>query len=179
MKYKWVLFVSLFLILQAVFSQEKIISEVRFEGNNKTKTSFLKKITKTRSGQVLDSLQIKEDITTLKRLSVVGHAYFKVTKVKENSYKVSMYIQENFTIIPDVSLWSSTNDVFSYKVGVYEYNFLGQNITLGGFYQNNGFDSYAINFKAPNLFSEKLGLEVNHQNWKSKEPIFFEGGTAL
>ncbi|WP_337994747.1 hypothetical protein [Polaribacter ponticola] len=61
---------------------------------------------------------------------------------------------------------------------MYDYNFLGRNITFGGFYQNNGFDSYGINFKAPHLFSKKWGLAINHQNWKSEEPLYFGNNTA-
>jgi len=178
MKYIYTLFISVFFIIQSVFSQEKIISDLVIKGNTKTKTSLIKKLIKTRSGQVLDSIQLKQDITILKRLSSVGHAYFQVFKSKENYYNVFVHVQENFTIIPDISFWSATNNVLAYKVGLYEYNLLGQNITLGGFYQNNGFSSYAINFRAPTLFSKKWGLEINHQNWKSKEPIFFNGGTA-
>ena len=31
------------------------------------------------------------------------------------------------------------------------------------------FYPYAVNFRAPNLFSKKWGLAVNYQNWKSEE----------
>ena len=71
----------------------------------------------------------------------------------------------------------SERDV-AYKVGVYDYNFSGRNIGFGGFYQDNGFNSYALNFRAPNLFSNKLGLAVNHQDWKSREPLYFNEGVA-
>ena len=87
-------------------------------------------------------------------------------------------MEENFTIIPDLNFWTTTNKRFAYKIGLYDYNFLGKNITFGGFYQYNGFDSYGINFKAPNLFSRNWGLAINHQNWTSEEPLFFNNQTA-
>jgi len=164
-------------MLQIVFSQEKIISEVIIKGNEKTKIRFLEKILKTKSGQVLDSLQLNEDITVLKRLSSVSNASYQVLS-NENLHKVVIQIEENFTVIPDISFWSATNNVFAYKLGIYEYNFLGRNITIGGFYQNNGFNTSALNFKAPNLFSKKWGLEINYQNWKSEEPLYFDNRTA-
>ena len=97
---------------------------------------------------------------------------------QDHLYKVYIHIEENFTLIPEVNLWTTTNSQFSYKLGLYDYNFLGRNITFGGFYQNNGFDSYGINFKAPNLFSRKWGIALNHQNWKSEEPLYFGDNTA-
>ena len=62
--------------------------------------------------------------------------------------------------------------------GISCHMFLGRNITFGGFYQRNRFDSYGINFKAPNLFSKKWGLALNHQNWKSEEPLYFGENSA-
>jgi outer membrane protein assembly factor BamA len=61
---------------------------------------------------------------------------------------------------------------------VYDYNLFGRNITFGAFYQRNLFGSYGLSFKAPNLFSRKWGLAVNHQNWKSEEPLCFEDESA-
>ena len=107
-----------------------------------------------------------------------NHVYYQVIADKNQEYIVKIGVDENFTIIPDINVWTTTNDVFSYKLGLYDYNFLGKNIAFGGFYQYNGFDSYGINFRAPNLFSKKWGLAVNHQNWKSEEPLFFGNQTA-
>jgi len=160
------------------FSQEKIVSEVIVEGVKKTKPSFVKQYIQTKVHKVLDSLVLQQDINALRRLPAVTNANYITKATKNNSYKVVITIEENITIIPNVGFWTTTNNRFAYKLGVYDYNFLGRNITLGGFYQNNGFDTYAVNFKAPNLFSNKWGLAVNHQNWKSEEPLYFANGTA-
>ncbi|WP_299669344.1 outer membrane protein assembly factor [uncultured Polaribacter sp.] len=160
------------------YGQEKRISSFKIIGNKKLKTSYLYKILSTESGIVLDSATIEKDIVFLKRLPAVSHAYFEVKKEKENVFEVQFIIQENFSIIPELNFWTTTNKQFAYKVGLYDYNFSGRNITLGGFYQNNGFDSYGINFRAPNLFSKKWGLAIHHQNWKSEEPLYFENNSA-
>lgn len=179
MNYKYFFLISLFLCNKVTFSQEIIISKIIVKGLEKTKSSFVKKIIETSINTPLDSLVLKKDIIKLKRLPAVINAHYTVTKFLNNTCNVKITIEENFTIIPDVSFWSATNNVFAYKVGIYEYNFLGNNITLGGFYQNNGFSSLGFNFKAPNLFSKKWGIALNYLNWKSKEPIFLDGLTPL
>ena len=168
-----------FLIFSSlVFSQEKVIIDVKIQGAKKIKESFIHKILGTKNGGILDSLSIEKDIILLKRLPAISHAYYQVFHSHDNFYNVFINIEENFTIIPEVNFWTTTNQQFSIQVRVYDYNFLGRNIAFGGFYQNNGFDSYGVNFKAPNLFSKKWGLAVNHQNWKSEEPLYFDNKTA-
>jgi outer membrane protein assembly factor BamA len=173
------IFFFLFLSFSSLlFSQEEIIIDVKIQGTERIKESFIHKLLQTKKGTVLDSLSLEKDIVLLKRIPAVSHAHYQVFHSHDNFYNVFINVEENFTIIPEVNIWTTTNDQFSYKLGLYDYNFLGRNITFGGFYQNNGFDSYGVNFKAPNLFSTKWGLAVNHQNWKSEEPLYFGDKTA-
>lgn len=160
------------------FSQEKVILDVKIQGAKKTKTSEIKKIIETKAHTKLDSTTIKSDIVRLKRLPAISHAYFQVFHSHENKYNVFVNVEENFTIIPEVNFWTTTNKRFAYKLGLYDYNFLGRNIAFGGFYQHNGFDSYGINFRAPTLLTRKWGLALNHQNWISEEPLYFQDETA-
>lgn len=174
-----ILFFLLFLSCSSVvFSQEKMVDEVTLKGAKKTNASFLKKLLYTQKGAALDSIKLQKDLVLLRRLPAVSYANYQVIYSKKESCTVLITIEENFTLIPEVNVWTTTNNVFSYKLGLYEYNFLGKNITLGGFYQYNGFDSYGINFKAPQLFSKTWGLAINHQNWKSEEPLYFGNQTA-
>lgn len=173
------LFCFLLLWLTVVsFSQEQKISKIIIQGANKTKHSFIKKNINTKEGIVLDSITLEKDVVLLRRQPAFSHAYYQVFKEKDNTYSVKIGVEENFTLIPDINIWTTTNNVFSYKLGLYDYNFLGRNMVFGGFYQYNGFDTYAINFRAPNLFSKKWGLALNHQNWKSEEPLFFNNQSA-
>ncbi len=170
----------IFIILLGVkaFSQELLVDSIKIEGNKKIKTSFIKKITKARPGMVLDSLVLKEDIQRLKRLPSVSNADFQVLRLQDNTCNVVYNIVENLTIIPSVNIYTTNNDEFAYRIGISEFNLFGQNITIGGFYQNDIYSSYAINFKAPYLFSKKFGLALNHQNLTTEEPIFFDETTA-
>ena len=157
----------------SLFSQEETIESLTIKGAKKTKVSFIKKLIKTKEGQVFDSIQLNDDITLLKRLPAIANAYYKI-----NNTNIEIFVEENFTIIPQLGIWTATNNRFAYRIGISEYNFLGRNICIGGYYQNNGYDTYKLNFIAPNLFSRKLGMELNHQNWKSEEPLYFDAGTA-
>lgn len=162
----------------AIQSQEKRIENITIKGAKKTNVSFLKNLIQSKAQQSLDSVQLEKDIILLKRLPAVSHAYFQVFHSRKNLYNVFISVEENFTIIPDINFWTTTQNRFAYKIGANEYNFLGRNITVGGFYQKNTFDSYGVNFSAPNLFSRKLGLSITHQNWKSEEPLYFENQSA-
>jgi hypothetical protein len=62
-----------------------------------------------------------------------------------------------------LNIWT-TDGFGSYRLGLYEYNFLGRNTVLGGYYQYNEFHSYGINFSSPSLFSANVGAEANFQN---------------
>lgn len=175
MRFLILLFLCFFSLANA---QENTVLNLTVRGAKKTKVSFLKNLIQSKATQVLDSVQLEKDIILLKRLPAISHAYFQVFHSHENQYNVFINVEENFTIIPDVGFWTTTNNRFAYKLGVYDYNFLGLNVTFGGFYQNNGFNTYAINFRAPNLFSRKWGLALNHQNWKSEEPLYFDNTSA-
>nr|WP_298989504.1 outer membrane protein assembly factor [uncultured Polaribacter sp.] len=178
MKIKVASFLFFFFWLLNIHSQQNKILDVKIVGVKKTKTTFIKNLLYSKKDAVLDSSILEKDITLLKRLPAIAHAYYQVFFSHDNLYNVSIQIEENATLLPEINLWTTTNNVFSYKLGLYEYNFLGRNITLGGFYQFNGFDTYAVNFRAPNLFSKKWGLAVNHQNWKSEEPLYFDNQSA-
>ncbi|CAL2082117.1 POTRA domain-containing protein [Tenacibaculum sp. 190524A02b] len=155
-----------------------MILDVKIKGIKKTKESTILKLLETQKGKPLDSLKIAEDIIRLKRLPAVSYAYYQVFNSSENLYDVVINIEENFTIIPEFNFWTTTNKQLAYKIGLYDYNFLGRNITIGGFYQQNGFHSYGINFKAPTLFSKHFGIAINHQNWSSEEPLYFDDKSA-
>ena len=178
MKIKVASFLFFFFWLLNIHSQQNKILDVKIVGVKKTKTTFIKNLLYSKKDAVLDSSILEKDITLLKRLPAIANAYYQVFFSHDNLYNVSIQIEENATLLPEINLWTTTNNVFSYKLGLYEYNFLGRNIILGGFYQFNGFDTYAVNFRAPNLFSKKWGLAVNHQNWKSEEPLYFGNQSA-
>lgn len=162
----------------AGFSQEAIVADLKIQGNKRLKSSFIKLISDTKAGKVLDSTAIERDIIRLKRLPAVAHAYYQVFYSHENQYNVFYGIEENFTINPQLNVYTTNDDEFAYRVGLYEFNTLGRNIAFGGFYQRDIFDSYGINFRAPFLFNNKIGIALNFQDLTTQEPVFLDNGTA-
>lgn len=161
------------------FSQDhKVVHDLKIQGNKKLKSSFVKSISSIKSGSILDSTIIEQDILRLKRLPSVSHAYYQVFPSDDNQYNVFYNIEENFTLIPSANIFTTDNDEFAYRLGLYEFNALGRNITFGGFYQKDIYDSYAINFRAPYLFSNKVGLAINFQDLTTQEPVFFDNTSS-
>lgn len=176
---KQALFVLILLFLATnTFSQEMLVDDLKIQGNKRIKGSFVKKISSIKAGSVLDSTIIEQDILRLKRLPSVSHAYYQVFPGENNGYNVFYNIEENFTLIPSLNVYTTNDDEFAYRLGLYEFNALGRNITFGGFYQKDIYSSYAINFRAPYLFSNKLGLAVNRQDLTTLEPVFFDNTSS-
>ena len=82
---------------------------------------------------VLDSVLLSKDIERIKRLPAVAHAYFEVFSTTDGQRNVVYTVEENFTLIPFANVYTSSNGEFAFRVGLQEFNFLGRNITLGGF----------------------------------------------
>jgi len=155
------------------------VADLKVQGNSRTRTSLITKLSKLKVGDRLDSTLIAQDIARLIRLPSVAHAYFQVFETeKEGFYNVVYGIEENFTLIPFANIFTSNDDEFAFRIGLQEFNFLGQNITLGAFYQYDVFGSFGLNVRAPYLFSNKFGLAINYQDLTTQEPVFLENGTA-
>ncbi|MEQ6125261.1 POTRA domain-containing protein [Pseudotenacibaculum sp. MALMAid0570] len=179
MRYLKALLVFVFLVGTFIsYGQEKIIYDIKIRGAKKTKASFIKSMLESKSGEVLDSAKLKKDIAQLKRLPAISHAYFQIFFSHDNLYNVFVNIEENFTIIPYGNVYTTNNDEFAYRVGINEFNFLGRNITIGGFFQRDIYNSHAFNFRAPFLFGRKFGLSFTYQNLTTQEPVFFNNTTA-
>lgn len=160
------------------FCQDNIVFDLKVKGNKRLKTSFIKKISDVKAGVVLDSAVIEQDIIRLKRLPSVAHAYYQVFHSEDNAYNVFYNLEENFTLIPSANIFTTNDDEFAYRLGLNEFNLLGRNISFGGFYQKDIFDSYAINLRAPFLFSKHLGLAINYQDLTTLEPVFFDNSSS-
>lgn len=160
------------------YAQKYVVSDLHVEGNKKLKTAFVKKISDVRSGKILDSISIENDISRLKRLPSISHAYYKVTVDGANVCRVTYYVEENFTLIPSADVFTTNDDEFAFRLGLNEFNFLGRNISVGGFYQKDIYNSFAVNLRAPFLFSKHFGLAANWQSLTTLEPVFFENSSS-
>lgn len=168
----------IFLFTTFVYAQDATVADLKILGNKKLQASFVEKISNIKAGVKLDSAVIEDDIKLLKRLPSLAHVYYEVVLAGDNTYNVIYNIEENFTIIPSVNVYTTNDDEFAYRLGLYEFNLLGRNMTFGGFYQKDIYSSYAINFRAPYLFSRQFGLAINYQDLTTQEPVFFDNTTA-
>ncbi|PKA98877.1 hypothetical protein B0O79_2571 [Flavobacteriaceae bacterium MAR_2009_75] len=168
----------LFFICSFFQAQEGMVTSVEIDGASKSKPSFLKSLLNVKSGMPLDSVLLVEDVTRLIRLPSISHASFKVSSSTIGQYEIVYEVAENFTLIPFANLFSSSNDDFAFRIGLQEFNLLGRNITMGGFYQHDVFNSFGVGLRAPYLFSNKIGLSLSYNNFVTQEPVFFDGNTA-
>ncbi|MGB5554171.1 MAG: POTRA domain-containing protein [Flavobacteriaceae bacterium] len=166
------------LVSFASFGQSGLVNNVELQGADKTRPHILIKLMKTKVGMPLDSVSIKQDLERLKRLPAISNADVQVVATEGQQYQVIFTVEENFTIIPFANLFTSSNDDFAFRVGVQDFNLLGRNMALGGFYQYDIFHSYGINFRAPYLFGNSLGIEISYKDLTTQEPVFFENATA-
>ncbi|WP_136480242.1 BamA/TamA family outer membrane protein [Cognatitamlana onchidii] len=171
-------FLILFIVSLSLLSQDMLVDDLKIQGNRRIKTTFIKKISSIVPASVLDSALIEQDILRLKRLPSVSHAYYQVFPSGDNKYNVFYHIEENHTLIPSLNVYTTNDDEFAYRLGLYEFNTFGRNIIFGGFYQKDIYSSYAINFRAPYLFSNKLGLAFNRQDLTTLEPVFFDNTSS-
>jgi len=164
------------LILFSIASQAQKIDELKITGLKRTKESFLRKIIKTKANTVYDSLIVANDIERLKRLPGIASASFTLNKKEADNYLLTYAIVENFTIIPAVRIATANNGDFAFRLSVFEFNLLGNNQLIGGFYERDVFNSYGVYYEHPFLFSNKLGLGFSYKDVTTQEPIFFDAG---
>lgn len=159
-------------------AQQDLVSDIAVEGNSRLRNSFVLRASDQKIGRPLDSMLLQADMIRLKRMPAVSHAYFNVQKQASGHYRVVYTIEKNSTLIPQLNIYTTNDDEFAYRIGLYEFNTLGQNIAFGGFFQKDIYDSYGINFRAPFLINSHIGLAVNFQDLTTREPVFLDEGVA-
>lgn len=174
MKYRILVFL-LFAIFQM---QSQIVKNITFKGNKKTKSETLQKLIILKVGDALDSVTIADDAVLLSRLPAFNKVDFKVDKDLQGDFNIVFKVEETNTIIPEVNFWTAANQQFTYQLGVKEFNFLGENKQIGGFYRNNGFHSFSLNYKDPLLFGNQTGASLTLQSLTSLEPLYFDNGNS-
>lgn len=168
-----IFYLLVFLVFEIAFSQTHTIEQITFTGCKKTDMSFLSELIISKQGSPIDSLTIQKDIIIMSRLNGTSKVNYTITYLENQTCTLLYEITENSSLIPNLSIWTTELTVAG-RVGLYEYNFLGKNNTIGGYYQYNAFHSGGISFIAPFLFSTKLGLETHIQLRSTLEPIFYK-----
>jgi len=170
---RW-LYLVFIIVCQTALSQTATVSRIEFEGLKRTKASFLNRLLKVTHGSTADSLKIATDLERLNRLPGIAKATVSKTSDPNGNLILTYTIDENFTIIPGLRVSTAANGDFSFRVSLFEFNALGANHLIGGYYQNQVFSSYGAYIESRYLFSNKLGLGVNYQQNNTFQPIFFD-----
>ncbi len=157
--------------------QTDLVTGVDFIGNKKTKSSALLKVIRTKVNGKFDETQVEQDKKRLIRIPAVADVQYKIEK-HDKGYNIFFTITENFTLIPGANVYTTDEDEFAFRVSLFEFNLFGNNITAGGWYQRDIYDSYGASFRAPFLFNNRLGLALNYSNLTTQEPVFLDNGTA-
>ncbi|GAA3616943.1 hypothetical protein Q4Q39_00660 [Flavivirga amylovorans] len=176
---KRIITIILLLLFAFSYAQEQSIYKIDIEGNKRTRTAFLKRLAFVKEGSILDSTKITSDIRRLKLLPSVANAEYKLESIGNGKQHLTYIIEENFAIIPGLNIATDNNGEFAYRVSLFDFNFLGRNQIIGGFYSRDVFNSYGAFWEAPNLFTRKLGIGINYQNLVSQEPVFFNNGSDV
>lgn len=176
---KYIFALLLFFTVGSITAQEVMISKIEFEGLKRTKESFLRRLVKVQPQNTIDLKLIETDVERLNRLPGIAKAVYRLDQTDPDQIILIYQITENFTIIPGVRASQANDDSFAFRLSVFEFNFMGENQLIGGFYGRNIFDSYGAFWEAAYLFTNKLGIGINYQNNVLREPIFFEDDNTV
>lgn len=168
--------ILVFLLFFGIASQAQKIDELKIEGLKRTKESFVRKIVRVKENTVYDSLIVANDIERLKRLPGIASASYTFNNKETDANVLTYNIVENFTIIPAIRISTANNGDFAFRLSVFEFNLLGNNQLVGGFYERDVFNSYGVYYEHPFLFSNKLGIGFSYKDVTTQEPIFFDAG---
>ena len=119
----------------STFSQTNIIKSIEWKGTKRMNTKFMTNFIETKVGSNLDTLVIKRDIAALTRLNGVSNVTYETKPISNSECDIFFTVIENFSILPNLNLWTTNEAAAAYRIGIYDYNFLGKNNTIGGFYQ--------------------------------------------
>ncbi|MEL6917113.1 MAG: POTRA domain-containing protein [Bacteroidota bacterium] len=175
------LLVLFVLFLNHTFSQQSAqqytVEELKITGLKRTKEKFLRRLVKVKPKTVYDSIKVATDIERLKRLPGIASASYTIEDTGDGQYVITYDVIENFTIIPGLRISTANNGDFAFRLSVFEFNLLGNNQLIGGFYERDVFDSYGFFWEHPFLFSDKVGIGFNYLDQTTQEPVFFDDGT--
>lgn len=154
------------------------ISTVQFEGAKKNKDGFLRQLTDTRKGQVIDLVQIESDVQELNNASGIGFASYRLDTLN-NEIALTFVIEEIKTLLPIVKFGGIQGNIW-FQLGFVDINWQGKGQTLSAYYQNNDRrHSGQIFYRVPRYQNGKWGYSISLTKWSSREPLFFPEGTVM
>lgn len=144
-----------------------IIKEIDIVGNDKTTDETILTIMKIREGYHFSPIKFLKSIQRLKNTGFFYEITYQIIKIDDENIKVIITTKDKWTILP-IIVYSSGGAITEYKFGLYEGNFLGQQMAIGGYYKKYNGENYgSVWFEDRYLFNTHIRFRIN---------LFVDGG---
>lgn len=173
-----VLFFQFFIVF--LYGQENNLKlgELKFQGLEKNKESYLRRFLSVNEGDVFDLNQVRESEQRLKNLFGISNIRLSLDTI-ESDINATLHIEEAFTVFPEVNFGRIT-DNYWYRLGAKDINWLGRGMHLSGYYQNiDSRHNFNLFLRAPYINGSKFGGSVSMTKYASIEPLYFHEGAVV
>ncbi len=169
----------IFLLLPLATSAQLLtINQHKFEGNNKTKSSFLSLFIESQEGDTLHIETLQKDVQRLINQEVLGNVTLKIDTLSSTKADVIFICEEIQTLLPIVYFGGIT-DNFWFRIGASESNLGGKAQKLVAYYQYNDLSSFFVGYEANRVNGSKWGYSIAFNKWSTIEPLYFDQHTTL
>ena len=141
---------------------QSVVDRIYFEGNTKTKSSYLQRFIHSKTGEIPDSQKIAEDLRKLSNLAPVMEAKALLTS-SGSGLSLIYSINERYTLLPVGDFGISHNN-FWIGGGLMESNLGGKGLYAYGYYQYNLRHTVHLIFRNPYVFASPWGFEFQLRN---------------
>ncbi len=167
------IFATVLFLICVKLSFAQTITEVRFLGLTRTKYSYLRDhIVKTKSGQQLDSVNLKRDAQEIYNLRHFSSVSYKVVPTLDSNFvEVQFIVEETFSLFPVLDL-GITKDFFKIQAGAVDFNSFGRSGNTSLYVRRLGRMTYLFNGDYPYLLKGKNGIAADINKVGTYEPIY-------
>jgi len=169
----------LFLLLGSfVFGQDQVVSNIQFEGNKKSKESFLRMQLDIKEGSFYDSLILEQNIQFLRNTNLFFDVSYRLDSINDREIKVTFLLSEVITIFPIIANGGSSEKL-NFTLGLSDINFRGKGNTLGIVYQYYDRHSVKVYHISPRHLNNRTGHELFVGKYSTIEPLYFDNKKAF
>ena len=178
---KHVFILCLIGLTQCLAAQTKVqgekVTTLTFDGMKKNDEVYLLSLIRSRQGEPLDTIKVKNDVQRLINTSGIGHADYTITE-DEAGVQLSFQLQEIKTLLPIVKFGGIEENIW-FQLGFVDINWKGKGQTLSAYYQNNDRrHSGQVYYRIPRINNSQWGFSASVTKWSSREPLFFPEATV-
>ncbi|MEN0049645.1 MAG: POTRA domain-containing protein [Bacteroidota bacterium] len=158
-------------------AKDLIVQRIDFQGNKKTKTTYLQSIINCKVGARFIEGVLEEDVQRLKNIAGIGNASGRADTLGK-AIHLTFTVEEVRTLLPIIAFGGIRDNVW-FQVGVTDINWQGKGQFLSAHYQNNDRrNSGQFNYVVPFFRNTQWGFRTTFAHWESREPLFFPEGTV-